>query len=414
MNVSMDMCVGVSYTCRRRDKARSEKGGGDGLDLLRFFFFFFRFLLTLFEVFFYSWRNMIKWKTYLGRHPPPTQKSSARAPAPNTKERKMSMTARGGMVSTHAGRRVNLHTPTSPAPPPPPSSVVSGRVLRRPHHRPFPKKSFAGTATAMMGATNPEEDEEEEDAALDLAAELDALVEETRASGAGASLHVVAFSGGVDSSLAAYLVQRAFGSPDDDDDDDDDVPGDTGDSRIIRTPGNPNPNDITAPGDDDDDVGRLAAVGIRGAAAAEVGTGARGCVAAIGVSPALPTWQLDNAREVADTIGIALWEVPTDEGAVPEYVANEVRERERGRESERVPCPPFIRCIPIYSFRLLSPFTLTFDSPFCVLPPPHETSLRISFLLRRVRGQKNKKGFYSFFSPVNPKITCTRVTLRRG
>ena len=123
-----------------------------------------------------------------------------------------------------------------------------------------------------------------DDPARDLdAAHLEALVRETRASGEGARLHVVAFSGGVDSSLSAYLVHRAFGNGNGDGDGDGDrcVPGD----GIARA--------------------------------------RRGCVAAIGVSPALPAAQLAVARDVAAAIGVELWEVPTDEGDVPEYVANE-------------------------------------------------------------------------------------------
>ena len=39
--------------------------------------------------------------------------------------------------------------------------------------------------------------------------------------------------------------------------------------------------------------------------------------------PGAPAAQLDVARDVAAAIGVELWEVPTDEGDVPEYVANE-------------------------------------------------------------------------------------------
>ena len=106
---------------------------------------------------------------------------------------------------------------------------------------------------------------------------------DARASGEGARLHVVAFSGGVDSSLAAYLVHRAFGDGDGD--------------------GNGN--------------------GDRGVSGDGIARARRGCVAVIGVSPALPAAQLDVARDVAAAIGVELLEVPTDEGDVPEYVANE-------------------------------------------------------------------------------------------
>jgi len=72
-------------------------------------------------------------------------------------------------------------------------------------------------------------------------------------------LNVIAFSGGVDSSLVAALVHRAF-------------------------PMN--------------------------------------SVACIGVSPAVPKEQLLLAREVASFIGIKLWETPTNEGEDMRYVEN--------------------------------------------------------------------------------------------
>ena len=114
-------------------------------------------------------------------------------------------------------------------------------------------------------------------------AELDALVEETRRAGSGAALHVVAFSGGVDSSLAAYLVHRAFGE--------DDAPP-PADASSSPSPASPPPASPS-------------------------------CVAAVGVSPALPASQLATARRIANHVGIPLWEVRTNEGDVPEYVVNE-------------------------------------------------------------------------------------------
>mmetsp|Transcript_4656 Transcript_4656/g.6959 ORF Transcript_4656/g.6959 Transcript_4656/m.6959 type:complete len:293 (-) Transcript_4656:42-920(-) len=45
-------------------------------------------------------------------------------------------------------------------------------------------------------------------------------------------------------------------------------------------------------------------------------------IACIGVSAALSTEQLDQAREVADVIGIPLKEVHTTEGSDPDYIAN--------------------------------------------------------------------------------------------
>ena len=71
---------------------------------------------------------------------------------------------------------------------------------------------------------------------------------------------MVAFSGGVDSSLVALLVHAAFG---------------------------------------------------RG-----------GAVACVGTSPSLPEAQLALAELVAAGIGIELWKVPTEEGRLPGYVAN--------------------------------------------------------------------------------------------
>ena len=119
-----------------------------------------------------------------------------------------------------------------------------------------------------MTALADDDDDEAADDEAELARTLDAMVESTRAAGAGARLHVVAFSGGVDSSLAAYVVHRAFGD-------------------------------------------------------GESGASSPRCAAAIGVSPSLPQSQLQIARDVASHIGIDLWEVPTNEGDVPEYVANE-------------------------------------------------------------------------------------------
>ena len=111
-----------------------------------------------------------------------------------------------------------------------------------------------------------------------LVAELESLVEDTRVAGCDAHTHVVAFSGGVDSSLCAYLVHRAFG----------------GDRRRHESDARKNTADAT-----------------------------RNVYAAVGVSPSLPSSQLTVARRVAKAIGIPLREVPTHEGAVPEYVANE-------------------------------------------------------------------------------------------
>lgn len=226
----------------------------------------------------------------------------------------MTVTTRG-VVATHASwRHRNNHpnNPTSLAP-----SATRGRLPRL-RRRPFAKRPLS--EDAVLGRANPEVGQEQDAVVLALAAELEALVGETRASGAGASLHVVAFSGGVDSSLAAYLVQRAFGDGD----------GDVG------VPGGKTSGEAAGASGDDDDEHDDA--GLAGAAMGVTpGTGARGCVAAIGVSPALPAWQLAEAREVAAAIGIALWEVPTEEGLVPEYVANEVSDRRAPRGSAAAP-----------------------------------------------------------------------------
>jgi len=88
---------------------------------------------------------------------------------------------------------------------------------------------------------------------------LGELVARTREAGTASGLNVVAFSGGVDSSLAAFLVREAFPS---------------------------------------------------------------NCVAAIGLSAALPERQLGIARGVARSIGIPLEEIETQEGDDPEYVKN--------------------------------------------------------------------------------------------
>lgn len=138
-----------------------------------------------------------------------------------------------------------------------------------------------GTPTRASSSPAPAPPRASPDAAS--VAELDALVEETRRAGSGAALHVVAFSGGVDSSLAAYLVHRAFGE--------DDAPP-PADASSSPSPASPSPR-------------------------------AASCVAAVGVSPALPASQLATARRIANHVGIPLWEVRTNEGDVPEYVANE-------------------------------------------------------------------------------------------
>ena len=148
---------------------------------------------------------------------------------------------------------------TSPRTPPARASL---RSRASPRGVPRPRRTSRTTTSATSSS--------DYDDAL-LAAELESLVEDTRVAGGDAHTHVVAFSGGVDSSLCAYLVHRAFGG------------------------------DVT---DDDGNVRARA-------------------YAAVGTSPSLSASQLATARGVAEAIGIPLREVSTDEGAVPEYVANE-------------------------------------------------------------------------------------------
>ena len=148
-----------------------------------------------------------------------------------------------------------------------PSARASLRSRESPRWITRPKRWSRATTNAASPS--------EYDDAL-LAAELESLVEDTRAAGGDAHTHVVAFSGGVDSSLCAYLVHRAFGGV----------------------------------GGSDEEKG--------------IGAGAKkNAYAAVGVSPSLPSSQLEMARNIAQSIGIPLREVHTNEGVVPEYVANE-------------------------------------------------------------------------------------------
>ena len=88
------------------------------------------------------------------------------------------------------------------------------RLTRGERRRPLPTttKVLARPPIAEEAAGDGDDDAR-------LARELEAMVESTRAAGAGARMHVVAFSGGVDSSLVAHVVHRAFCAGDDDDDD---------------------------------------------------------------------------------------------------------------------------------------------------------------------------------------------------
>lgn len=92
------------------------------------------------------------------------------------------------------------------------------------------------------------------------------------------SVNIIAFSGGVDSSLAAALVYQTF-------------------QDHLKTP--------SSSVDDLKDPHRRGSV-----------------LAVLGVSPSLPDRQLQLARNVASTIGIKLQEVKTTEGSDETYIAN--------------------------------------------------------------------------------------------
>ena len=95
----------------------------------------------------------------------------------------------------------------------------------------------------------------------DLPADLKSLIEHVKRLGSEDGLNVVAYSGGVDSSLVAYLVHEAFPS------------------------------------------GRAAAC--------------------IGISPSMSKYQLTAARDVANVMNFNLIEVVTNEGEIEQYVQNE-------------------------------------------------------------------------------------------
>jgi len=92
------------------------------------------------------------------------------------------------------------------------------------------------------------------------AAEVDSLLRGVEAAGTAGGVNIVAFSGGVDSSLVAALVHRVYPER---------------------------------------------------------------SLACTGISAALPAAQLSLAREVATTIGIPMYEVQTEEGVNPDYIAND-------------------------------------------------------------------------------------------
>ena len=95
--------------------------------------------------------------------------------------------------------------------------------------------------------------------------------------------NIVAYSGGVDSSLVAALVQRTFSDGDGFDS-----------SSFVRD------------GDNNNGLSKSGSV-----------------LAILGISPAVPKSQILMARRVADKIGIPLREVETSEGADETYMAND-------------------------------------------------------------------------------------------
>ena len=162
------------------------------------------------------------------------------------------------------------HAPACTSRPPP-----SRRAWRE--TRPETRHGASRVGNSRLPASNAISSTEYDTALL--TAELESLVEETRVSGQGSNTHVVAFSGGVDSSLCAYLVFKAFGETEKD-----------GGSETRKNKPKSSQSNVYA---------------------------------AIGVSPALPESQLVEARKVASSIGIQLKEVPTNEGSLPGYVENE-------------------------------------------------------------------------------------------
>lgn len=104
---------------------------------------------------------------------------------------------------------------------------------------------------------------------------VDNLLRRTETLINSSSSNVIAFSGGVDSSLAAALVHRVF-------------------TKQIR------------------DIPATSSSSLTGSV-----------TAVLGLSPAVPSEQIDTARSVAAEIGVTLQEVRTEEGSDPTYVANE-------------------------------------------------------------------------------------------
>ena len=107
---------------------------------------------------------------------------------------------------------------------------------------------------------------------------VDSLLQYTESLMDRQASNIIAYSGGVDSSLVAALVYRVFHHP------------------------TPTPSRLTSNSSFDNKSGSVRAV--------------------LGVSTSLPPSQLTLARSVAQHIGIILLEVPTQEGLDPTYVEN--------------------------------------------------------------------------------------------
>ncbi|CAI5949715.1 unnamed protein product [Closterium sp. NIES-64] len=124
---------------------------------------------------------------------------------------------------------------------------------------------------------------------------LQQLIEETRSLASPSGVNLVAFSGGVDSSLAAFLLHRALSDPP--------LPPPSHSPTHSHSHSHSQAQSRSHTDSHSHSPPTVAAV--------------------IALSPSLSSSQLTTARHVAAAIGIPLWEVETTEGQVPEYVANE-------------------------------------------------------------------------------------------
>ncbi|CAI7799442.1 unnamed protein product [Closterium sp. NIES-53] len=122
--------------------------------------------------------------------------------------------------------------------------------------------------------------------------------QETRSLSSPSGVNLVAFSGGVDSSLAALLLHRALSDP---------PPLHSHSQSHSHSHSQPHSHSRSqSPSHTDSHSNSPPTV-----------------AAVIALSPSLSSSQLITARHVAAAIGIPLWEVETTEGQVQEYVANE-------------------------------------------------------------------------------------------